>query len=195
MNDAVSVQLRILHKRWAIEEDRARSERPVWAGKLGLVMVTAGLSVLCAPAAAQLNACDLAAPYGTIDSADVTAAIDMSLGLIPCTANIVGSKVCDVVVVQRVINASSGGPCLIGSHSVDLTWKASISSNVIGYNVYRKTPWGRYTKLNSSPIAATKYTDHLVGAGRTYYYVTTAVNSSAQESGYSNEVKVAIPWP
>ncbi len=173
-----------------------RSERPVWAGKLGLVMVTAGLSVLCAPAAAQLNACDLAPPYGTIDSADVTAAINMSLELVPCTANIVGSKVCNVVVVQRVINASmSGGSCVTGSHSVDLTWTASKSSNVIGYNVYRKTPSGGYAKLNSSAIAATKYTDGSVAAGQTYYYVTTAVNSHGYESTYSNEAKVIIPSP
>jgi hypothetical protein len=58
------------------------------------------------------SACDLAAPYGVIDSSDVQAAVNMALGVSPCTANIAGSGVCSVTVVQRVVNASlPGGVC------------------------------------------------------------------------------------
>ena len=79
-------------------------------------------------------------------------------------------------------------------HSVDLSWNASTSKNVIGYNVYRgTTSGGPYTKINSVLDASTVYTDTSVDDGDTYYYVTTAVNSENEESVYSNEAQAIIP--
>ncbi len=76
---------------------------------------------------------------------------------------------------------------------VSLSWIASTSPHITGYNVYRTTSKsGPYTKLNSKLDADTSYTDSTVIAG-TYYYVTTAVNSSGQESSYSAQVKVVVP--
>jgi hypothetical protein len=81
-------------------------------------------------------------------------------------------------------------------HSVSLSWTASISSGVAGYNVYRSgTTGGPYTKINSSLDASTVYTDSNVVDGQTYYYVTTAVNSSNEESSYSNQTQAIIPPP
>jgi fibronectin type 3 domain-containing protein len=111
--------------------------------------------------------------------------------------------------VQRVINASlPGGTCITDSgstptppptpnpHSASLSWSASISSGVTGYNIYRKTSSsGTYTKLNSSPIAGTTYTDNTVQAGQTYYYVATAVGTTGLESTYSNESIAVVPSP
>lgn len=79
------------------------------------------------------------------------------------------------------------------SHSVSLTWDPSTSS-VVGYNLYRGTQsGGPYTKLNSSLLAGTSYDDAGVQSGSTYYYVSTAVDSSSNESAYSNEAAAAIP--
>lgn len=79
------------------------------------------------------------------------------------------------------------------THSVALSWDPS-SSQVIGYNVYRRVASaGSYTKLNPSVGATTSYTDTSVQSGQTYDYVTTAVDSSNVESGYSNEATAAIP--
>jgi hypothetical protein len=79
------------------------------------------------------------------------------------------------------------------TYSVSLTWDAS-TSTVTGYNVYRgMTSGGPYTRVNSSLDAGTTYVDGTVAASQTYYYVTTAVNSSGQESTYSNQVQVIIP--
>jgi len=39
------------------------------------------------------------------------------------------------------------------------------------------------------------YSDSTVQSGQTYYYATTAVDSSGTESTYSNQVQVAIPFP
>jgi len=78
-------------------------------------------------------------------------------------------------------------------HSVALTWNAS-ASTVSGYNVYRSTTSGSgYVKINSSLVSGLTYTDSDVTGGTTYYYVTTAVDSSGSESAYSNQASAAIP--
>jgi hypothetical protein len=80
------------------------------------------------------------------------------------------------------------------THSVTLTWTASTSS-VSGYYAYRGAQsGGPYTKLNSSLVAGTSYTDGSVQAGQTYYYVVTAV-ANGIESAYSNEAKAVVPSP
>ena len=74
-----------------------------------------------------------------------------------------------------------------------LTWDPS-KSQVIGYNAYRSlTTGGPYSKINSSLIPGTTYTDLNVQSGFTYYYVTTAVDSQQRESGYSNEASATVP--
>jgi len=79
------------------------------------------------------------------------------------------------------------------AHSVALTWDAS-TSTISGYNVYRSTISGTgYTKINSSLVPALAYTDTTVVNGTTYYYVTTAVDASGNESVNSNEVSAPIP--
>jgi fibronectin type 3 domain-containing protein len=47
--------------------------------------------------------------------------------------------------------------------------------------------------LNSKLDADTYYTDATVAGDTTYYYATTAVNSSGKESSYSNQAKVVVP--
>jgi hypothetical protein len=78
-------------------------------------------------------------------------------------------------------------------HTVALNWGAS-TSQVVGYNVYRGiASGGPYTKLNTIVDASTAYTDSSVQSGQTYYYVTTAVDSSNVESAYSNQATASIP--
>src|SRR5207245_10868722 len=73
------------------------------------------------------------------------------------------------------------------------TWNASTSA-VSGYNVYRSTVSGSgYTKINSSLVVGLSYSDTTVLNSTTYYYVTTAVDSSSVESSYSNQVSAPVP--
>jgi len=84
----------------------------------------------------------------------------------------------------------------VNSHYVSLSWTASSSSNIAGYNLYRAAvSGGPYTKLNSSLISGTTYTDSSVLAGLTYYYVSTSVNTSNLESAYSNQSTTVVPSP
>jgi len=165
-----------------------------------LAAVAVGLFMPIPSAWAQTgNECDLNHD-GSVNNVDVQLAMNMALGLTPCTANIYGPGVCNIIVVQRVTNAALGGACLTGtgtpSHSVALSWTASISSNVAGYYVYRgATLGGPYTKLNSSPVAGTVYTDYTVQSGQTYYYVATSVDGTGSESAYSEAAKAVVPFP
>ncbi|HXO32560.1 MAG TPA: hypothetical protein VN901_09440 [Candidatus Acidoferrales bacterium] len=79
------------------------------------------------------------------------------------------------------------------NHVVDLNWKASTSSDVAGYNVYRGPDGSTWTKINPSVIASTLYDDSSVANGSTYYYATTAVDIKGHESSKSTAVKTVIP--
>jgi hypothetical protein len=88
-------------------------------------------------------------------------------------------------------------------HSVNLSWNGSTSSNISGYNIYRAVyspapvnACGSFAKINPLLNASTAYTDSNVTDGTAYCYAATAVNTSNEESGYSNIVNdVQIPPP
>jgi hypothetical protein len=119
-----------------------------------------------------------------------------SVTFAPTTA---GSATGDLSVASNATN-SPNVVSLSGTgankHSVSLTWVASTSTSVTGYNVYRSTTsGGPYTEVNSSLVTETTYTDSTVQAGETYYYVATAVNSQGVQSGDSNQATIAVPSP
>ena len=75
-------------------------------------------------------------------------------------------------------------PRLSRQHSASRIWSRWVSS----IRISRSTTSGsRYSQLNGSLVATSDYVDNTVTNGTTYYYVVTAVDAAAQESGYSNE--------
>lgn len=80
-----------------------------------------------------------------------------------------------------------------GNHVVDLSWKASTSSDVSGYNVYRAPLGGGWTKINESVIGSTVYSDSTVANGSTYYYAATTVGIDGKESAKTAALEVAVP--
>jgi len=86
------------------------------------------------------------------------------------------------------------------THTVNLSWSASSSPDISGYNIYRAvylSSCGAYSKINGSALdTVTTYSDTSVADGTNYCYATTAVNSNNEESGYSNIVSdIQIPAP
>ena len=83
------------------------------------------------------------------------------------------------------------------THSVALSWNASTSQDITGYNIYRAgytTSCGSFSKINSVLNTGTLHTDSSVTNGSAYCYATTAVDTSNVESAYSNIVSnVQIP--
>jgi len=96
----------------------------------------------------------------------------------------------------RSASETASGAGAAVQHTVGLSWNASTSSSVAGYNVYRATSsTGTYSRINLALNPSMNYSDSTVQAGQTYYYATTAVDSSGSESGYSNKVQVVVPTP
>ena len=94
-------------------------------------------------------------------------------------------------------SSTAGPPAAVSAgHSVTLTWTASTSTGVTGYNVFRsQTTGGPYTQVNTNLIGGTSYVDSSVTAGQSYYYVVTAVGSGSSQSSYSNETSASVPSP
>jgi hypothetical protein len=101
-----------------------------------------------------------------------------------------------------ITDNASGSPQTVqvsgtGTHYVVLSWTASTTADVVGYDAYRgTTSGGPFSQLNSSPISGTTYTDASVQAGHTYYYVVTAVASDGDtQSADSNGASATVPSP
>lgn len=93
--------------------------------------------------------------------------------------------------VEVVSGVGTGGV----HHQVTLQWAPS-TSFVAGYNVYRgANAAGPFARINHVLSTSTTFVDSTVLGGKTYYYVTTAVNARGGQSRYSNEVRVNIPTP
>ncbi len=75
---------------------------------------------------------------------------------------------------------------------VTLSWSPGESSTA-GYNVYRGTAPGSYSKVNTALDPQTTFVDKSVAPGATYYYCATTVDSTGKESSYSQPIEVAIP--
>ena len=92
---------------------------------------------------------------------------------------------------------ATGTGTVTSTHSVNLSWTASSSPNIFGYNVYRAvytSSCGSFSKINSLLNTGTLYTDSAVTNGTSYCYAATAVDTSNAESGYSNVVSpIQIP--
>ena len=76
-----------------------------------------------------------------------------------------------------------------------LEWDASLSSDVAGYHVYRRTGAdGLFTRLNATllPSTARSYTDSTVQYGQVYAYRATAVSSTGLESVFSDTVTLDL---
>ncbi|HSM86585.1 MAG TPA: choice-of-anchor D domain-containing protein [Candidatus Limnocylindrales bacterium] len=83
------------------------------------------------------------------------------------------------------------------AHSVDISWTASTTSPLQGYNVYRSpVSGGPYAKISPALSSTTLiFTDTSVVSGQKYFYVVTALDTSGVESVASNEVPVTVPVP
>lgn len=84
-------------------------------------------------------------------------------------------------------------------YSANLSWTASTIADVAGYNIYRAVytnGCGPYTKINTTLVPGTSYTDGTLVDATAYCYQAAAVNTAHQEVGYSNIVaNIQVPFP
>lgn len=100
------------------------------------------------------------------------------------------------------IPAFAASPCganpTPGAPHVCLTWVASTTPTVTGYNVYRATTAGgeNYsTPLNSAPVTALFFNDTTDATGTTYFYTIIAIGTGGALSAPSSEVSAQVPVP
>jgi len=85
----------------------------------------------------------------------------------------------------------AGLDCAV-ARSLTFSWNASASPSVTRYNVYYGTTSGSYTnKISVGNV--TNATISNLCAGVTYYFTATAVDTNANESGFSNEASFIVP--
>ena len=86
--------------------------------------------------------------------------------------------------------AATGAPS--SQSSIRLNWEDSPAS-ATGYAVYRAAdPSGPYTRI-ASEVPSSEYIDTGLAAGRTYYYVVTALDADQTESEYSIPISATVP--
>jgi hypothetical protein len=89
----------------------------------------------------------------------------------------------------------SGLSAQVVVNGISLNWQGATDCNggaVMGYNVYSgTTPGGPYTKMNTTPITGTGFSDTSAQTG-TFYYVVTSVDSDGDESAPTLELSVTV---
>ena len=111
-----------------------------------------------------------------------------STGSITVTSNAGNASSLSIPVTGTGVTQTSG------NYVVQLDWGASPTSSVVGYNVYRSTvSGGPYTKIVSSPVTGTTYSDQTVENSIEYFYVVKSVTGSGAESAPSNQSTAFIP--
>jgi len=78
-------------------------------------------------------------------------------------------------------------PAFAATTTVTLAWDANTEPDLAGYKLYQaNAPGGPYTLVQTVGLVTTTTLPGL--ADGTYYWVLTAFDLAANESGYSNEV-------
>ncbi len=82
-------------------------------------------------------------------------------------------------------------PSISSPPSITLQWTPNSESDLAGYKVYIGTASGTY----GAPLVLGKVSSYTISGlptGNTYFMAITAVDTSGNESGYSNEVSTSV---
>jgi len=92
----------------------------------------------------------------------------------------------DVAVASVYISVECPTACLAAEKTINLSWDPSPDPDITGYYLYHGTSKGNYVdKIYVGPGVTFDFVTILAGD---HYFAVTAINSSGNESGYSNEV-------
>ena len=72
--------------------------------------------------------------------------------------------------------------------AIDLSWEPNAETDLLGYNLYRRTGQGEFRRINADPVSASAYRDLKIAAGQSYTYRVTALDQRGNESGPGTEV-------
>lgn len=106
-----------------------------------------------------------------------------------------------LVFQQVVISAAFAAGVMLSWEPPTTNMDGSVVVDLAGYKIYYGPGPGNYTDVVTVPCincpipvtGATERSCVALSAGVTYYFAVTAVDTSGNESGYSNEVSRSIP--
>ena len=97
------------------------------------------------------------------------------------------------ITASQPVSVALSGNGVVAAHQVTFGWAQS-ASPVVGYNVYLRSPSGSsWTRLNSTPIESTSFTDVDVQCGQSYMFSVTSVGPTNMESPFSNATEATVP--
>ncbi len=104
---------------------------------------------------------------------------------------VLGNLIGELLVTPALI-APSALTATPAPNAINLAWSGS--AGAVSYNVKRShTAGGPYTTISTAgAVTGTTFTDNTGTNGLTYYYVVTAVDAQATESGVSNEASATV---
>jgi fibronectin type 3 domain-containing protein len=77
--------------------------------------------------------------------------------------------------------------------AIDLLWAPDTDADLAGYNVYRREEGTQPVKINATLVKTSAYRDSSVVAGKTYWYMVSAVDLRGNESARSAEASESVP--
>jgi hypothetical protein len=77
--------------------------------------------------------------------------------------------------------------------SIDLTWTPNEEKDLAGYNVYRREGKNDAVRINVELVKTPSFRDTTVEAGKTYFYVVSAVDERGNEGKSSEPVSEKVP--
>ncbi|HEY1788271.1 MAG TPA: MucBP domain-containing protein, partial [Verrucomicrobiae bacterium] len=104
----------------------------------------------------------------------------------------IGSSLCYRLIVLWLSSFLLAWQSWCNAQSVNLTWSASASPNVVGYNIFYGTVSGTYPNEISTGNV-TNLTVSGLAYGGTYYFAAAAVNSSGIQSALSGQIAYTVP--
>jgi hypothetical protein len=81
---------------------------------------------------------------------------------------------------------------IAGGGSISLDWADNGEGDISSYNVYRSTVSGNYGTALATGVGSSTYVDTTAINNVTYYYAVTAVDTIANESGYSDAATAVL---
>ena len=101
-------------------------------------------------------------------------------------------KMTNVIKKMMMVLVFVGMVSVAHGATVRISWNGNSESDLAGYKVYYGTTSGSYSKIINAGLNTSADVPALT-AGVTYYFAVTAIDTSNNESGFSQEAHATIP--
>ncbi|SHK11292.1 penicillin-binding protein 1A [Anaerobranca californiensis DSM 14826] len=117
---------------------------------------------------------------------------DRGAGRMPKDVEIMApTEICDMHEGGSNVSLPRNLTAELTPQGIKLKWEAP--SELLGFNIYRKSPDSNFVLLNDVPLKAKEYLDIYVNKDVEYSYYVTGLTSDGSETRASNTIKITLP--